>query len=346
MVQDKITGARKDLTISPVSSAVLSGSYFLGAAISSLLVCFAALALCLGYVRTIGWFFSGKDILLLSADIVLLVLFGTALSSLIHFFLSTQGQISAVGTLVSAGYGFLCGAYMPISSYGSGLQKVLSFLPSTYMTALVRNHTMRGESACGCHSGVAGLYRKICRENGDRPCHVCVYRRRSSGAAGRISCRALSGRKETSPFMKVTIENLPPGEEAEIIIRANTLSQRVMNLLHALQMENEKLMLYHEDGSMSVLHPDSVYYFESVDNKVFAYGKSEVSELKQKLYKLEQRFAGTDFIRISKSMILNLAKVERFAPSFSGRFEAILQNGEKVMISRQYVPALKKQLGL
>ena len=142
--------------------------------------------------------------------------------------------------------------------------------------------------------------------------------------------------------MKVTIENLPPGEEAEIIIRANTLSQRVMNLLHALQMENEKLMLYHEDGSMSVLHPDSVYYFESVDNKVFAYGKSEVSELKQKLYELEQRFAGTDFIRISKSMILNLAKVERFAPSFSGRFEAILQNGEKVMISRQYVPALKK----
>ena len=122
----------------------MSGSYFLGAAISSLLVCFAALALCLGYVRTIGWFFSGKDILLLSADIVLLVLFGTALSSLIHFFLSTQGQISAVGTLVSAGYGFLCGAYMPISSYGSGLQKVLSFLPSTYMTSLVRNHAMRG----------------------------------------------------------------------------------------------------------------------------------------------------------------------------------------------------------
>ena len=180
-----------------------------------------------------------------SADIVLLVLFGTALSSLIHFFLSTQGQISAVGTLVSAGYGFLCGAYMPISSYGSGLQKVLSFLPSTYMTALVRNHTMRGVLAQMETDGVpkalvVSPYResldctvKFAGKNGDRPCHVCVYRRRSSGAAGRISCRALSGRKETSPFMKVTIENLPPGEEAEIIIRANTLSQRVMNLLHA-----------------------------------------------------------------------------------------------------------------
>lgn len=144
MVQDKITGARRDLTIAPVSSAALSGSYFLGAALSSLLVCFTALAFCLGYVRMVGWFFSGKDLLLLGTDVVLLVLFGTALSSLIHFFLSTQGQISAVGTIVSAGYGFICGAYMPISNFGSGLQKMLSFLPSTYMTSLVRNHAMHG----------------------------------------------------------------------------------------------------------------------------------------------------------------------------------------------------------
>lgn len=146
--------------------------------------------------------------------------------------------------------------------------------------------------------------------------------------------------------MRVIIENLPPGGEEEIIIRANVLSERVTELLHALQLENEKLMCYHADGSMSVLHPEEVFYFESVDNKVFAYGRAEVSELKYKLYELEQRFSGTDFIRISKSMILNLAKVERFAPSFSGRFEAMLQNGEKVIISRQYVPNVKKRLGL
>ncbi len=52
--------------------------------------------------------------------------------------------ISAVGTIVSAGYGFICGAYMPISGFGTGLQKVLSFLPSTYATALMRNHAMGG----------------------------------------------------------------------------------------------------------------------------------------------------------------------------------------------------------
>ncbi|PWM38802.1 MAG: ABC transporter, partial [Clostridiales bacterium] len=71
-------------------------------------------------------------------------LFGTALSSIINMFLSSQGQISAVGTIVSAGYGFICGAYMPISQFGAGLQKVVSFLPGTYGTSLIRNHALRG----------------------------------------------------------------------------------------------------------------------------------------------------------------------------------------------------------
>ena len=87
------------------------------------------------------------DIFFLFLDILLLVLFGTALSSIINFFLSTQGQISAVGTIISAGYGFICGAYMPISSFGKGLQKIISFLPGTYGTSLIRNHTMQGALA-------------------------------------------------------------------------------------------------------------------------------------------------------------------------------------------------------
>jgi multidrug/hemolysin transport system permease protein len=79
--------------------------------------------------------------------LVLVVLFGTALSSVINLFLSSQGQISAVGTIVSSGYGFICGAYMPISSFSPGLQKVISFLPGTYGTALMRNHAMQGALA-------------------------------------------------------------------------------------------------------------------------------------------------------------------------------------------------------
>ena len=103
-----------------------------------------ALAICLLYVSFIGWFISFADVMFLILDVFLLVMFGTALSSIINFFLSSQGQIAAVGTIMSAGYGFICGAYMPISSFSSGLQKVVSFLPGTYGMSLVRNHSMNG----------------------------------------------------------------------------------------------------------------------------------------------------------------------------------------------------------
>ena len=144
MVQDKANGTIKDLLITPVKTAKLSMGYYIATLVSTLLICFTALALCLIYIAIIGWYLSFIDVLLLILDVIILVLFGTALSSVINFFLSTQGQISAVGSIISAGYGFICGAYMPISSFGEGLQKVVSFLPGTYGTSLVRNHAMSG----------------------------------------------------------------------------------------------------------------------------------------------------------------------------------------------------------
>ena len=107
-------------------------------------MCYGAVAVCLLYLSRVGWYLTGTDVALLLLDVLLLVLFGCALSSVIHFFLSTQGQISAVGTIVSAGYGFLCGAYMPISQFSDGLQKAISLLPGTYGTSLLRNHCLRG----------------------------------------------------------------------------------------------------------------------------------------------------------------------------------------------------------
>ena len=147
MVQDKANGSIKDLRISPVKSSVLSLSYYVATLISTLLICLIATGICLVYIASVGWYMSVSDVLFLLLDVVLLVLFGTALSSIINFFLSSQGQISAVGTIISAGYGFICGAYMPISSFSEGLQKVLSFLPGTYGTALVRTHSMQGALA-------------------------------------------------------------------------------------------------------------------------------------------------------------------------------------------------------
>ena len=151
MVQDKVSGARHDLTITPVRSGTLALGYYIATLLSTLLVCYVATGVCLLYLAKVGWYLTGGDVLCLLLDVLLLVLFGTALSSIVNHFLSSQGQISAVGTIVSAGYGFLCGAYMPISNFSEGLQKVMSFLPGTYGTSLIRNHAL------------AGVYREMSR---------------------------------------------------------------------------------------------------------------------------------------------------------------------------------------
>ncbi len=153
MVQDKVSGARRDLTVTPVRRSVLALGYYIATAVSTLII--FLITACAGflYLAKVGWYLSATDILLIFADVFLLVLFGTALSSIINVFLTTEGQISAVGTIVSAGYGFLCGAYMPISNFSDGLQKVLSFLPGTYGTSLLRNHAMRGVFAEMAESG-------------------------------------------------------------------------------------------------------------------------------------------------------------------------------------------------
>ena len=147
MIKDKTTGARHDLTVSPLRSGTLGLSYYLASLASTLIISFAALAVCLVYLSAVGWYLTLGDVLLMMLDVFLLTMFGTALSSCINFFLSTDGQASAVGTIVSAGYGFICGAYMPMASFGDGLQKVLSLLPGTYGTSLIRNHAMQGSFA-------------------------------------------------------------------------------------------------------------------------------------------------------------------------------------------------------
>lgn len=144
IVQDKVNGTIKDLRISPVKPFVLLISYYISTLVSTLIICYIATGICLVYVAVVGWYMSFSDVMFLFLDVFILVLFGTALSSIINFFLSTQGQISAVGTIISAGYGFICGAYMPVSSFPESLQKIISFLPGTYGTSLIRNHAMQG----------------------------------------------------------------------------------------------------------------------------------------------------------------------------------------------------------
>lgn len=144
MVQDKVTGSIHDLQIAPVKSTTIAISYYISSMLVTLIICYLEMIVGFIIMAFTGWFLSIGDVFGIIFGVFLLVNFGTALSSIIHHFLSTQGQISAVGTLVSSVYGFICGAYMPISQFGKALQIVLGFLPGTYGTALLRHHFENG----------------------------------------------------------------------------------------------------------------------------------------------------------------------------------------------------------
>ena len=144
--------------------------------------------------------------------------------------------------------------------------------------------------------------------------------------------------------MKITIEMPKPEQEDEIIVRCADLDERVLKLLQALRAE-DKLTGYVEDRIVK-LSLKELYYFEAVDNKIFGYTAKETYEIHKKLYELEKELEHTDFLRISKSVIVNISKIAYVKPIFNGRFEAKLRNDEKVIVSRQYVADLKKKIGI
>lgn len=145
--------------------------------------------------------------------------------------------------------------------------------------------------------------------------------------------------------MKITIEALADGAEEEIIIRTNTMDSDIINLIYAVKAGRNRITAFYENEIVQLDSKD-VYYFESVDNKVYACCEKKVFEIKQKLYELEEIYKQTNFVRISKSMIVNISKVSKIVPMFNGRLEGVLCNGEKVIITRQYVANLKKKLGI
>ncbi len=145
--------------------------------------------------------------------------------------------------------------------------------------------------------------------------------------------------------MKITIEALVDGAEEEIIIRTNTMDSDIINLIYAVKAGRNRITAFYENEIVQ-LDSKEVYYFESVDNKVYACCEKKVFEIKQKLYELEEIYKQTNYVRISKSMIVNISKVSKIVPMFNGRLEGVLCNGEKVIITRQYVANLKKKLGI
>lgn len=145
--------------------------------------------------------------------------------------------------------------------------------------------------------------------------------------------------------MKISIEEINRDLAEEILIRCHEVDDEVNEIIKRLKTDHHMIIGFQNDKVHRIKLSD-IYYFEAVDGKVFGYCKDSVYEVKQKLYELEDLTKGKNCFRASKSTILNIVKISSISPSISGRFEAVLDNGERAVISRQYVPVLKNMLGL
>lgn len=145
--------------------------------------------------------------------------------------------------------------------------------------------------------------------------------------------------------MKISIEEISQELEEEILIRCYEVDDEIYEIIDKLKTK-DTILLGHQNDSIHRIKLHDIYYFEAVEGKVFIYCRDNVFEVKQKLYELEELCKGKNCFRASKSTILNITKISSVYPTISGRFEAVLDNGERAVISRQYVPVLKNMLGL
>ncbi len=144
MVEDKMNVSINDINVSPIKRTTVAVSYFISNFFVTFIVIVTIMLIGHIYLACVGWYIPVSDVFMILVDCICGILFGTLLAGIVESFISSQGGISAVSTLVSSMYGFICGAYMPFSQFSEGLRNFLGLLPGTYGVGIMRNHYMNG----------------------------------------------------------------------------------------------------------------------------------------------------------------------------------------------------------
>lgn len=133
--------------------------------------------------------------------------------------------------------------------------------------------------------------------------------------------------------------------DSRIEIYCPEVNEEILDLAARLRVYDKKIT-GKKDGGTFIVEVSDILYLESVDKKTFFYTEESVFETPLKLYELEERLGKSDFFRASKSAIINFNQIRSLRPDFGGRMILKMRNGERLYVSRQYVPVLKKKLGL
>lgn len=173
-----------------------------------------------------------------------------------------------------------------------------------------------------------------------------------SAAAEAADCRSIKSRwlckyglppYDEGVALKVVVQEIGREQEEQAIILCYEVNEDVNSIVSFIKAAGGTLAGYVDEKACQIPLQD-VFFVEAVDNRVFAYTVDKVYELKCKLYEFVASYEHRRFFRCSKSFVINLMKIDNVRPILNGRYLATLFNGEEIMISRQYVPELKKRL--
>ncbi len=145
--------------------------------------------------------------------------------------------------------------------------------------------------------------------------------------------------------MKITIDEQPSAPDIEVIIRCPKTDREVLDMVTRLRMHDHKITGY-ADGQTRIVNVEDIHYIESVDGRTFFYTDDAVLETRLRLYEMEERLANCDFMRISKNCVVNFRSITALSPDLNGRIIATLENGERIVISRQYATHAKRKIGI
>lgn len=145
--------------------------------------------------------------------------------------------------------------------------------------------------------------------------------------------------------MKIKVEEQALINDIEIIIYCHKHDKRVQKIIEQLEYTQKKIICK-KNKEIYSLYLSDILYIESIDEKTFVYLQNDVYENAYKLYMLEEQLQHDGFIRISKSLLMNLDALKSVKALLNGKYEATLINGEKLVISRNYVKAFKKVFGI
>ena len=143
--------------------------------------------------------------------------------------------------------------------------------------------------------------------------------------------------------MEIEIITIGEDKKEYIKIGCHRVDSNIKEIVRFLELRQGKVEGKEGDSLVSIPVMD-IFYIEAVDNKAFIYLQKECYESKLRLYELEEALSGHSFVRISKSVIVNLMKVESIRPALNGRYMCRLMNGEDVIISRKYVAGVKEKI--